>query len=97
MHADGLNPDEDLRREACQIMRFQNYNNKKNLQESQIANNVTFDAANTQDPAIDSKLPEWMRELHAVLVVYWETGEVSDDIEDDWFDEMIARITPLAL
>ena len=29
--------------------------------------------------------------------MYWETGEVSDDIDDEWFDEMIERVTPLAL
>ena len=58
---------------------------------------MTFDPKKiTQDPD-RSDLPEWLRELHAVLVVYWETGEVSDDIEDEWFDLMIERITPYAL
>ena len=38
-----------------------------------------------------------MRELYAVLVEYWETGVTSDDLDDDWFDEMIERVTPLAL
>ena len=38
-----------------------------------------------------------MRELHDVLVVYWETGETPDDLDDDWFDRMIARVSPLAL
>ena len=50
-----------------------------------------------QDPTRDTNEPDWLRELHAVLVEYWETGEVSDDIADEWFDEMIERVTPLAL
>ena len=58
---------------------------------------VTFDPKRTQDSDLSSKKPEWLRELQAVLVVYWETGEVSDDIEDEWFDLMIERITPYAL
>ena len=41
--------------------------------------------------------PEWMRELDAVLVVYWETGETPDDLDEEWFDRMIERVNPLAL
>ena len=41
--------------------------------------------------------PDWMRELDAVLVVYWETGETPDDLDEEWFDRMIERVNPLAL
>ena len=61
--------------------------------ETQVTSELT-----SHESVIDAKPePDWLRELHAVLVVYWETGEVSDDIDDEWFDEMIERVTPLAL
>ena len=95
MYAAGANPDEDLRREACQMMRFQKYTDKKS--ECQLEVTSKKRQKSSQDPTCDTMQPDWLRELHAVLVEYWETGEVSDDIEDEWFDEMIERVTPLAL
>ena len=68
----GVNPDEDLRKNACQILRAKQFEHKKK--------------------ACQIFKPEWMRELYAVLVEYWETGETPDDLDDDWFE----RVTPLA-
>ena len=83
----GVNPDEDLRKNACQILRAKQFEHKKGLSNLQAAKNTHSD---------NSDEPEWMRELYAVLVEYWETGETPDDLDDDWFDEMIERVSPLA-
>ena len=37
--------------------------------------------------------PDWLLELDVVLVQYWETGEFSDEIDEEWIDEMIARVS----
>ena len=28
---------------------------------------------------------------------YWETGTTPDELDDEWFDKMIERVTPLAI
>ena len=48
-------------------------------------------------PLIDSKSlvaeAKWQIELDAVLAEYWQTGETPDDLDEEWFDEMIERVT----
>ena len=54
----------------------------------------------TQQSVMDaprsSSVPAWLTNLDEQLQAYWETGEFPDDLDEAWFDRMIARVTPLA-
>ena len=79
MYAAGVSSDEIQREGACAIL---------NSQKCALNNSV---------PLIDSKSlvaePEWQVELDDVLAEYWQTGETPEDLDEEWFDEMIARVT----
>ena len=79
MYDSGVSPDEILREGACEISKSQKC------------------ALNEKVTLIDDKSlvadPEWLTELNAVLVEYWETGETPEHLDEEWFDEMIERVT----
>ena len=83
MYSTGVDSDEDLRKEACELMKSQK------------------SALNKTVPLIDAKSlvaePEWRTELDSVLVEYWQTGETPEHLDEEWFDEMIERVTAQAL
>ena len=79
MYASGVSSDEILREEACEILKSQKC------------------SLNKTATLIDAKSlvaePEWQIELNAVLVEYWQTGETPEHLDEEWFDEMIERVT----
>ena len=85
MHSAGVVSDEELRQHAVQIMK----SNKHNRVIMHSRDQVPDTAAHS----LESVSPDWLLELDVVLVQYWETGEFPDDIDEEWIDEMIARVT----
>ena len=83
MYATGVNYDEIRREEACEILKSQKCSLNKTVR------------------LIDAKSlvaePEWRTELDSVLVEYWQTGETPEHLDEEWFDEMIERVTAQAL
>ena len=79
MYASGVSSDEILREEACEILKSQKC------------------SLNKTATLIDAKSlvakPEWQIELNAVLVMYWQTGETPEHLDEEWFDEMMERVT----
>ena len=79
MYAAGVSSDEIQREGACAIL---------NSQKCALNNSV---------PLIDSKSlvaePEWQVELDDVLAEYWQTGETPEDLDEEWLDVMIERVT----
>ena len=83
MYSAGAVSDEDLRKEACEMMKSQ-----------KSALNERVPLIDTK--ALDEE-PEWRTELDAVLVEYWETGETPEHLDEEWFDEMIERVIAQAV
>ena len=79
MYASGVSSDEIRCKQACEILKSQKCSLDKTVR------------------LIDGKSlvaePEWLIELNAVLVEYWQTGETPEHLDEEWFDEMIERVT----
>ena len=89
MYAAGGDSDEDTRKMACEAL-----NAKKNTAQYKSIGNAEEIGMKPQN---DRKKLDWQAQLFTVLVQYWETGTTPDELDDEWFDEMIERVTPLAL